>query len=104
RLAAARVVPDRDGHESLAGQTMASRSAFVQRIGIGRVDDLAGELIGEARARHRGEVACLLLLAILRAKGTEPTPSGESHGSLNFALGGIGAEFIVERGQGAVDV
>ena len=82
RFAAARVVPDRDGH----ARTMAARSSATSSSasGSGRVDHLFGNVVGEAGAGHRREVAAAVVLAVLaagtaRAAGGAPAPTAACH-------------------------
>ena len=75
RLAAARVVPDRDGH----ARTMAAPSAHSSSAsGSGRVDHLFGNVVVEAAAGHRREVArrgCPC--GPWRPEGPEPPAAGQ---------------------------
>src|SRR5262249_10895888 len=99
RLAAARIVPDRDGH----ARTMAALLRFVQCVGIRGVDHLPGKPMLEAAARHDGKIAVAVALAILLPERPQPAAASEPAGGQPFAPLWIGVEFLVESGHRLVE-
>ena len=83
---------------------MARGSAFVQRLGIRRVDHLPGKLVVEAGPRHRCKIARARLLPILLGTiGAEASSTGEGGGGLPFPLLRLGVQLLVQPGQRLVE-